>query len=219
MPVQITTSSNAPEHPLQGLHCLCQSQSLPTMQPYMWSYYLIKSLRNISFNCSSPLNTDDLSINQCNMNQRKDFRAHQVHKQASIREEEAARAPTLRHAHSKSDIFEYCLTSQTTEPTGKVPPITALRTIAVKRTSRRSDKRPTFLLFEGLDGARVVHHCDVHLVPSVRWIPYFKESNCSIHEKLWCGPFTWVLWQLPSCQTISRPMRKPKQHLSKLRML
>lgn len=65
------------------------------------SYYLIKSLRNISFNCSSPFNTDDLSINQCNVKQRKDFRAHQVHKQASIREEEAARAPTLRHAHTK----------------------------------------------------------------------------------------------------------------------
>lgn len=102
MPVQITTSSNAPEQPLRGMHCLCQSlPSLPTMQPYMWSYYLMKSLRDIIFNCSSTLNTDDLSINQCDMNQRKDLRAHRVQKQASFREEEAARAPTLRHAPSK----------------------------------------------------------------------------------------------------------------------
>lgn len=55
------------------------------------------------------------------------------------------------------------------------------------RTTRRTFKRaPTFLLLEGLDGARVVHHCDVQLASSR--IACVRKSNCGARgEKLRCG--------------------------------
>lgn len=81
-----------------------------------------------------------------------------------------------------------------------------------------SHQPPTFLLLEGLDGARVVHHCDVQLVSSADQIPYYEEQNCGIHEKVWRGG----VGVLPAPMLPRRSHGRcanPQQHLSQLRML
>lgn len=185
--VQITASSNAIKQHLHELHSLYhegKSSNLATIRCVMINSKSEQFLIQCHFEISALIAFHRSTMMTLVTVSGKNIKAHQVHKQAFIPGGGGGCKTSNSASHSQ-------------QVSGPMPPSTvshrklsnSIRKVGTHCAplAKRPHQRPTFLLFEGLDGARVVHHCDVQLVPSVNRTPYFKKQSCSVHGRLWCG--------------------------------
>lgn len=95
--------------------------------------------------------------------------------------------------------------------------------LAYSKLNRQNLQLLTFLLLEGLYGARVMHHSAVWLLiiippPPVNTIPYFEKQGYRIGKLWWdcVGVLAAIIhaqYTIVITAAISKAMRKPQQHL------